>query len=266
VNGTNGDDIDIDTVISEVLNNSFIGDARITYLLSNFSWSINEQEIDVAAASFSKPSSDSNGIGILLKLTLADPEPMLSNWQTVLRVNMLALSSNNTYLVKYLKTKVSRTFDQDLATYGFLNYNDDWSNFDENEALELFFIEYSEKVTQKYRSTKAVYTMESQLRQSIWTTAEDALGRTGFQVQKGDLILIYKPDLSVDHWTEYVAFGYWDWLTGIGGMFSIMSTVFFLFAYYLSKIFATDGSVGILPEMSFVFANFEEIRGIQSTK
>jgi len=258
-NETGSDGVDVDETIAQVLNSSFLGETRLTFLRSNFSWGRDKQEIEEAVGFYS--GSSFGGIGVLIRLTLADPGAFFENWQTILQVNIPSLSFNETYSMTHLKLKVGRTMEKDLTLYEFIDYDSNWTNF-EDEAHQMFVIEYSEKVTKKYRSTEEVGIIESELTQTLWPSAEETYSIAGIEVEKGDLVFSFKPDLSVEHWEEYVAFGYWDWLTGMGGIFSLMSTIFFWFAYYLAKLTDPDG-VGILPEMSFVFANFETIRGIQ---
>jgi len=264
VNETEKNVVNVTEVIAQVMNSSFIGESRVIYTQSNFTWGGHKQEIVEAVGNYS--GTLSNGIGVLVRLDLEDASAVKANWLTVLQVNILALSLNGTYSVRYLKTKVGRTIELDFSQYEFINYEENCSNFDDDEAHQIFFIEYNEKVTKKYRSNEEVSTIESRLAQKICTTAEDSYSRTMIKVRKGDLLFHFKPNLAVDHWMEYVDFGYWDWLTSIGGIFSLMSTLFFWLAYYLAILFASDGSVGILPEMSFVFANFEMIRRFQCSE
>merc|ERR1719268_574338 len=145
------------------MKSSFIGESRVTHLRSNFSWAIHNQEIVVAVGNYTGSSSD--GIGVLVKLGLADPGALMADWQTVLQVNILALTLNGTYSVRYLKTKVGRTMELDFSEYEFINYEDNCSNFHDDEAHQIFFIEYNEKVTKKYRSNEEVSTIESRLAQ-----------------------------------------------------------------------------------------------------
>jgi len=260
-NEIGNDGANVNEVIAQVMKSSFIGESRVTYLRSNFSWAIHNQEIVVAVGNYTGSSSD--GIGVLVKLGLADPGALMADWQTVLQVNILALTLNGTYSVRYLKTKVGRTMETDWSQYEFINYDENWSSFDSDESHQLFFIEYNEKVTKKYSNSEEVSRIESRLAQTVWTTVQDSYSRSMIEVDKGDLLFLFKPDLSVDHWMEYVAFGYWDWITGMGGIFSLVSTLFFWLAYYLGRLCGSEGSVGILPEMSFTFANLEMIQGIQ---
>ena len=64
----------------------------------------------------------------------------------------------------------------------------------------------------------------------------------------------------VEHWVEYIDYDYYDWLSGMGGVLSISAIVFFWGAYYMAVIFGDKNEMGILPEMSFVFSNFENVQ------
>merc|ERR1719233_2229178 len=168
MNETSNDGVNATEVIAQVMNSSFIGESRVIYLQSNFSWASHDQKIVEAVGSYSGSSSD--GIGVLVRLSLADTGAFMADWQTVIKVNIPALSLNGTYSVRYFKTKVSRTIELDLSQYEFIDYDQNWSKFDGDEAHQLFFIEYNEKVTKKYSSREEVSTIESRLAQAIWTT------------------------------------------------------------------------------------------------
>jgi len=76
-------------------------------------------------------------------------------------------------------------------------------------------------------------------------------------------LLYLTPDIVVEHWEEYVAFGYEDWITGMGGLFSLITFVFFWISYYVAVYFGDGETMGILPIMSFSFYNFEETHWIK---
>jgi len=254
----------MENIIENVVSSSFVEEANINFLYTNFSWAIRKQEIKEVIGNFSGWTL--GGIGISVRLILSDPGTLMESWQTNLRVNIPTLTFNDTYMVRYFKVNVGRTIDYDLSQFEFILYDDDWSKYHNNQSNQVFFLAYREKVTETYGNKKEVGTIETELTQKIWTNYEDTYGRTGMEVKKGDVVIIFKPDLAVEHWKEYVAFGYLDWVTGMGGLFSLMTTIFFWFAFYLTKFPGSDGSVGILPEMSFVFANFESIQGIRCDK
>jgi len=69
-----------------------------------------------------------------------------------------------------------------------------------------------------------------------------------------------RPNLRVESYTEYVVFGYSDWVFGMGGLYNVFAVGFFYAAYY-AAVFCNDNywSMGILPRLSFIFQNFELI-------
>ena len=77
------------------------------------------------------------------------------------------------------------------------------------------------------------------------------------------MLLHIKPDLQVDNWKEYVALGYGDWFTGMGGLFSIIVTGFLWVAYGTAVFFGDGLSMGILPGLSYNFFSYEEVMWIK---
>jgi len=75
----------------------------------------------------------------------------------------------------------------------------------------------------------------------------------------GILRIVAKPNLRVEYWTEYVVFGYADWIFGMGGLYNFFAIGFFYTAYYVAACFNDNWSMGILPEFSFIFSNLEMI-------
>jgi len=67
------------------------------------------------------------------------------------------------------------------------------------------------------------------------------------------------PNLRVEYWTEFVAFGYSDWVFGMGGLYNFFAVGFFYTAYYAAACCNDNWSLGILPRLSFVFNNLEMI-------
>jgi len=129
---------------------------------------------------------------------------------------------------------------------------------DSDDEFDAFIIGYTEIVTRKYRSKK----WNSQI-DMTWsqTTApvEHAKDIHNITVEPNHIMFFLQPNLVVDHWREYVTFGYWDWLTGMGGLFSLMVAAF-MWASYSIAVCCGDGiSMGILPALSYNFFSYEEI-------
>jgi len=75
----------------------------------------------------------------------------------------------------------------------------------------------------------------------------------------GWLNLTFKGNLMVEHWAEYVEYGYFDCFSGMCGIISMSSIPFLWGAYYLAVFFGDKKHMGILPQISFIFDNFERI-------
>lgn len=79
----------------------------------------------------------------------------------------------------------------------------------------------------------------------------------------GILRITGRPNLRVEYWTEYVSFGYSDWVFGMGGLYSFFAVGFFLIAYRTALCCNDNWSMGILPRFSIVFRNLEMIHWLK---
>jgi len=80
----------------------------------------------------------------------------------------------------------------------------------------------------------------------------------------GSFSVEFLPDLKIEHWQEYVEYGYWDWIGAMGGIFSLLYVVYFVVGKYIA-VYSGSEDLGILPAMSNVFRNQEDI-GIMKRK
>jgi len=255
-NVTSEDVADNETLISNLLEsvNYFNGSFSIMYESDN-QWEIEEHVVEEVVGTV---DGDGEGgyVWIMFRILLANPNLLKNDWYSFSRFNIPALEINDTYMT-YLKIDVARVLKIAYAKWIYLEYDDDWSKFDDDE-LEVFTIDYSEKVTKKYSGSEEEF-MESVISQTFVSTPEDVKSRIGIDAKKGDIILFIHPDLQVEHWQEFVDFGYWEWVAGMGGLFSIVSVVFFSIASCAGTLVGENASLGILPWMSKSFANKEGI-------
>jgi len=122
---------------------------------------------------------------------------------------------------------------------------------DSNSSISIHAtVDYQEKVTRKI-SNEYVYSFSSSLEWIEMEGRENEAGCVKFEL---------RPDLMIEHWAEYVNYNYYDWCSWMGGIISIASILFFWGAYYLAVFFGESNSMGILPEMSFVFHNYETVQ------
>jgi len=70
------------------------------------------------------------------------------------------------------------------------------------------------------------------------------------------------PDLKIEHWKEYITYGVGDWVAAMGGIFSLVSVIYFWVATLIA-VCSGSLSKGILPAMPDVYRNVEEIRIIK---
>jgi len=71
----------------------------------------------------------------------------------------------------------------------------------------------------------------------------------------GVLSIVFIPDLKVDHWIDYVDFGYYDCVGMMSGILSFLVVAFLWIAYGIAKCFKETKTLGILPKLSIKFAN-----------
>jgi len=112
-------------------------------------------------------------------------------------------------------------------------------------------IGYKEIVTEKLDGSKIV-TIETEL---------IALYEQNYG--SGEFIIDLTPHLKIEHWKEYLEYGVWDWVAAMGGIYSIVSVTYLLVANRIA-VHSGSMSMGILPAMSGVSKNVEEIRIIKS--
>jgi len=131
------------------------------------------------------------------------------------------------------------------------------------DRVEVYVVSYEESVTSRL-GNKNTYSMETHSRFSTNMHSRQVQKEMNISADDGDIVVMVLPDLRVDHWKEYVEYGYWDWFTAMGGLFSITSAVFFWLSYYGGVMLGHDiMEVGILSEMSLIYWNIENINDIQ---
>jgi hypothetical protein len=120
------------------------------------------------------------------------------------------------------------------------------------EAWLSFSIEYTEKVTRMIND-KNMKHFESSL---TWWDSEAYPQNSS---KNGIVDLEITTDLKVEHWQEYVEYGYLEWLTALGGILNLCSFGFFQVAYLIALTAGKGSTMGILPELSFTYSNLEMV-------
>jgi len=129
--------------------------------------------------------------------------------------------------------------------------------------VEVYVVSYQESVTSRL-GTNNTNNMETHSRFSANMPIGKVQQLMNISADVGDIVVMVLPDLRVDHWEEYVEYGYWDWVTALGGLFSITCAVFFWVSYYGGIMLGHDTvELGILGEMSWIYWNIENIYDIK---
>lgn len=196
------------------------------------------------------PMGPNYALTVSFRLQMSEP-PRNDGWFLVILLDMGVMSSMGEVSIENLSFKINR--EKDFSGLPILlNYE-----LDDN-MVDVFIIEYQEAVTHKYNSNYQYssfdVTWSHTVAQPVFFTEI-----ANFTLNDSWIYLDINPNFEVDHWWEYVAFGYSDWLTGMGGLFSLMTTSFLWFSYCLSLCYGDGVSMGILPGLSFNFFSYEGI-------
>jgi len=155
---------------------------------------------------------------------------------------------------------INLILDRELRPSGVPVVIDQYNEND--DEFDVFIIGYTEMITQKYRSKQSYSEIDMTWSQTK-APVQYAKAIHNVTVEPSYIMFHIKPNLEVDHWKEYVTFGYSDWLTGMGGLFSLM-VAGFMWASYSIAVRCGDGvSMGILPGLSYNFFSYEEILWIK---
>jgi len=133
----------------------------------------------------------------------------------------------------------------------------DWGGIDDG-MVDVFMIGYKETVTHKHESHENYSSFDVSWSRTKKTPSY-FFAAGNITVQDSWLLLRIEPNSEVEHWGEFVAFTYYDWLTGMGGLFSLMATVFLWTSYGIAQCCGDGISMGILPGLSFNFFSYEEV-------
>jgi len=173
--------------------------------------------------------------------------------------------SNVTATIDY-DEKVTRTWtngDEHLFSTSLEHYDVRWNWREENKDPDNETEEYKESDDGAWEYKDTSYEAEqykdsndeAKVNQDIVDESEEYEDNPVC----GQVEIKFRSSMMVEHWAEYVDFDIYDWLSWMGGIISISSIFFFWGAYYLAMYFGDTYTMGILPEMSFVFDNFETV-------
>jgi len=182
------------------------------------------------------------------KLQLANPDPSQGAFQYGISFNTEGLTAGGTQRFEGFRVNVARgNYKVEVTEFLNIPSNNAISGESQIEAT----IDYDERNVHHWQKGHVSYitaTLE------LYSEYEN-----NFDSQVGSVSLIFRPNLMIGYWEEYVDYGYYNWISSLGGMLSICSVTFFFGAYRLSKIFGEENTLGILPGISMVYSNLEKI-------
>jgi len=123
--------------------------------------------------------------------------------------------------------------------------------FEDSEAAIVSF-DYTERVLQRVSNGGKQYEYEfiSGISETYITKAS---------ARQDNVVLHIYMHPKVEYWEEYVDYTLEDAIAALGGILTILSTFFFWLAFVIATSLRTNPwQMGILPQLSFVFANLEK--------
>jgi len=210
------------------------------------------------SARVSDDTSSSLGFWGFFKFNLSAPNPVLGPWNLYILLNGDAMSLNSTVSLKHIVTYISR---EDFYYFpGGVIVK--WDAVDEVDMVDCNVVNYDETVTHKHGSDVEHHDIEMGWTQTT-LHIDDLYIIADVITESTDIVLFITPNLEVEHWFEYVAFGYTDWMTGMGGLSSLLCATFLWVSYYIAMYFGDGFSMGILPGLTFTFSNYEDVHWIK---
>jgi len=214
---------------------SYFQDWEKTWVTS--SW---EEASVIFLGNFSDILSGKEELVACFKLKLPDPDPDLGPFSLRFSIYRNDMTLWDTLKVVDVRLTVSR--------------GEPSSDYLDHRALQIskwidghgLSVRYDEKVVKTVNPSSTAHEFSLYTR-TTWDTADN-----------GTLDIIIFPNLIVPVWSEYIEFGYPEWVGMMGGYLSILSITFIFFSKRVSS-FVDDGSLGILPVVSHAHLNDEKI-------
>jgi len=260
----------ITDVLSRVLESqkNFSESIITTIWLQNLTVLHEDVGVQEAVVDYERSWVRKNGVWAYFKLKLKPPAPGLGKWETSVQIRCDLFHYDNSL--------------PPISEFDVFIEREDFSEDQQSDMVYLpywppehlwwtYLVKYREIVTHMVDHT-TVSEIEIELEESWdgmdywWYLEENALGDYAYgDMMYGQdpdytygLIVTFKPDLVVEHWEEYVQYGYWDWVAGMGGVLSIFMLIFFKAASWIAKYMGKN-SLGILPPISAAYKHEEEI-------
>jgi len=218
---------------------------------------------DTAATVYidSRLGSAANGFWGVFKLEVSHPDPVNGIWTMAILLDIEAMFLDGSVTLEYLWLTVTRD-EIGWMDDGMIPLS--WDITTDNETIHMFMTRWDETVTQMHKSELFYHDIVEYLESESIVSIHLLNVTEGIAADSSDICILLEPDLEVEHWGQYVAFGYFQWLTGMGGLLSLMTTTFFLVSYYTTAFLGSGISMGILPCLSFNFSSYEDVHWIKN--
>jgi len=235
--------------------NYFENSASITYLDEDFKISNQDLPIVEAKAFYEEPWVFGDMFFGYFRLQLADPNPLLGSFRYAIVINTKELTRGSTIWVNGFFVSVDREIS--TLTWHKAIYVPSANAIAYGSKISAT-IDYDEIVVRKWRKGDVNY-----FDSTLGWYHEEENNNYSANWEGGEINITFRGNLLIEYWEEYVAYSYYDWISGLGGMLSLASIIFFWGAYYLVVIFGEENRMGILPGISFIFSNLEKIHVIK---
>jgi len=120
-------------------------------------------------------------------------------------------------------------------------------------------IQYTERVVHRLDGSTEHYFSVS--RYDVWVDITDYWERT-----YGSVTIVLFGDLSVEHWKEYLEYGYIDWFVGMGGMITFAITAFVFVASKIPSAVNDQQSTGVLAKILLLYKLKEIVMILMKSK
>jgi len=205
-----------------------------------------------AVADYDPVGIMTNGFWAWMRIKFDAPDPSKGFFYLMIRLKPGLMSERASVSFDWMFLTISREIKSLHPFRGVLLKESE-------DFVTIYVVSYEESVTRRI-DTENTGSLETDFRHSGTMSPSSVKQHMNVSTNNSDILVVVLPDLLVDHWEEFVEYGYWEWVTAMGGLFSITCAVFFWISYYLGLMFEHDiAEVGILGEMSLIYWNIENI-------
>jgi len=180
-----------------------------------------------------------------------DPDPAKGDWTLRIGINMAALIQFE-YVAEMFNFAFAVDRDYTRADWHLVTLDIKTTSYQKMRSEEI--------VVHKMDGSKEIFFKSTIEGENSLQTPYDPI----FSVP-GLVLLELEADLLVEHWEEYIHYGYVEWFMAMSGLTSFAIAAFFVIASITAKSFNNYASLGILPIFSIQHRNRVKIRELEET-